>query len=279
MLAFRPSPRANRLLAALHAGQTNRAVVFVDCSRRAERERAPLRETVGETSVGRDGEEEDRRRGSGAGSEGARCSYCTSGLLRRPAGQGGRSLCLRLPQAGLEAICSPMRLRRESAKGGLVRRERATPGLISRACLRTAKEGERAGGWCVGRWARVDARAARFRERVEWDRADSSTVEAGERGRAGGEAVRQTRHTTRPDQTRDQGRDEPGLKEKPRVRQMLRLLLQPAARWLRRIQFERERRANEWRSSARVSDGRARRSCSCCLAGWRKACRFQIGLL
>ena len=115
MLAFRPSPRANRLLAALHAGQTNRAVVFVDCSRRAERERAPLRETVGETSVGRDGEEEDRRRGSGAGSEGARYSYCTSGLLRRPAGQGGRSLCLRLPQAGLEAICSPMRLRRESA--------------------------------------------------------------------------------------------------------------------------------------------------------------------
>ena len=63
------------------------------------------------------------------------------------------------------------------------------------------------------------------------------------------------------------------------MRQMLRLLLQPAARWLRRIQFERERRANEWRSSARVSDGRARRSCSCCLAGWRKACRFEIGLL
>ena len=36
---------------------------------------------------------------------------------------------------------------------------------------------------------------------------------------------------------------------------MLRLLLQPAARWLHRIQFEMERRANEWRSSARVSDG------------------------
>ena len=105
--------------------------------------------------------------------------------------------------------------------------------------------GVRAGGWCVGRCARVGARAVRFRERVEWDRTEAGQTDR----RTGSTPPVQTK--TRPDQRRD----EPGLKEKPGARQMLRLLLQPAARWLHRIQFEMERRANEWRSSARVSDG------------------------